>query len=150
MERSICSQARSLSSFVPSCFPSRAELFLVGHRLVTGHQRGTEPEKHLKRKRNIVPVIAVEAVRYVMKRQLAANTHVDSAAMRKIADIANRVGLDWKHSVVINLLQHQFMSGLFDVLEACVKRVASPLIICFQQNGLGSAVATVAILSPNE
>ena len=63
---------------------SRTPLFFVQRRfvMVVLHQRWPHPQEDLKRDRDVIAVIAVQAGRHIVDRELAAEADVDALAMR--------------------------------------------------------------------
>src|SRR4051812_38138867 len=96
-------------------------------------QRWPHPQENGERDRQFVAVIALEPRRYVIDRELAAKTDVQSVAVREVAHVTDGVGVDRENVIVIAFLQDQLVAGFLDPLEAAVNRVAAALIIGFEQ-----------------
>ena len=72
--------------------------------------RWTHAEEKLKSVWQIIAVIALQFVRHIVKRELPADANIDSFAVRKVANVTDRVTGDRKDCVVIDFIEHEFVS----------------------------------------
>src|SRR5262245_66308895 len=111
-------------------------------------QRWPDAEKKLKRVTEIVAVITIESVGAIVDCELRAETDVDAIAMRQIANVTQRVTGYRKDPRVRCLIEDELMAGLSYVFPSKIDRVATTLIIRFDQKRLRFAFLIRVVLPP--
>src|SRR5580700_11472246 len=113
-------------------------------------KRWADAQEKFESVTEIVSVKRIERIGMIIESELAAEADIETLAMSKIANVTNGITGYREDFRFVGQIEHQLVRGFFDAFPARINRVASALVIGFDQERLRFTFLRGVILAPDK